>query len=308
LKHKGYNTAYSGGNATAQKFGYNGKELEENEGLNWLEYGVRNYDATLGRWINIDLLSEKYYEHTPYSYVGSNPIIRTDPIGLDWYTDADGNLQYNSDLNKDNASEILTKGQNYYNSSFHISVKNNKTSIHYLNKDGSVSDKNGKKIDSGASIFVGDEAHSITAHDDKPANSLTKNGDYFPSNDGNSYRFNNNRWVKLSGRKVNSLAYFSIGSTGFVSMGSSNDVYVDEALMISGGKLAISKGLDADGLIPGIVISSVDKNKISRKTPKALTIAFIFNIYTGIFKQYNENKKHDKEVSKAISQIKQKEK
>ena len=32
----------------AQKFGYNGKELNEELGLDWHDFGARNYDASLG--------------------------------------------------------------------------------------------------------------------------------------------------------------------------------------------------------------------------------------------------------------------
>jgi len=54
LKHKGYNNNISSlGNSTAQKFGYNGKELNEELDLQWYDFGVRNYNASLGRWMNL---------------------------------------------------------------------------------------------------------------------------------------------------------------------------------------------------------------------------------------------------------------
>jgi RHS repeat-associated protein len=50
LKHKGYNDYIPNTN----KFKYNGKELQDELGLNMYDYGARNYDPALGRWMNID--------------------------------------------------------------------------------------------------------------------------------------------------------------------------------------------------------------------------------------------------------------
>lgn len=82
LKHKGYNTAISSnGNSTAQKFKYNGKELEEDLGLNFYDYGARRYSPALGRWSSIDPLADKYQSLSPYVYVANTPIMAIDPDG-----------------------------------------------------------------------------------------------------------------------------------------------------------------------------------------------------------------------------------
>ncbi|MGV0829350.1 DUF6443 domain-containing protein [Empedobacter brevis] len=65
------------------KYKYNGKELQEELGLNIYDYGARNYDPALGRWFNIDPLAEKYYKTTPYNYAANNPLVFKDIDGRD---------------------------------------------------------------------------------------------------------------------------------------------------------------------------------------------------------------------------------
>ena len=54
-----------------QPFKYNGKELDTQKGLNWYDYGVRLYDAALGRWFAVDPLAEKYQNISPYTFTGN---------------------------------------------------------------------------------------------------------------------------------------------------------------------------------------------------------------------------------------------
>jgi RHS repeat-associated protein len=58
---------------------YNGKEWNQELGLN--DYGARWYDPAVGRWSNIDPISDKYSNLSNYTYVANNPIKAIDPDG-----------------------------------------------------------------------------------------------------------------------------------------------------------------------------------------------------------------------------------
>ena len=104
LKHKGYNTAYVGGNATAQKFKYNGVELEENTGL--YEMDLRAYDPAIARWTSIDPVT--HHSMSTYTAFDNNPVFFADPSGADaempgWiqnlWDKTDSNTTYYNDAN-----------------------------------------------------------------------------------------------------------------------------------------------------------------------------------------------------------------
>ena len=85
LKHKGYNNVVSpNANSVAQKFKYSGTELEKSLGLNLYEMGWRGYDATLGRFMQLDPYAASRYQvdKTPYNFAWNSPIVYSDPLGL----------------------------------------------------------------------------------------------------------------------------------------------------------------------------------------------------------------------------------
>ncbi|MFA5973791.1 MAG: RHS repeat-associated core domain-containing protein [Lentimicrobiaceae bacterium] len=75
------------------KYLYNGKMMQDEMGLGWLDYGARFYDAVLGRWHMIDGKAEKYFPLSPYVYAANNPIRFLDPDGYK-IVDANGNIMY----------------------------------------------------------------------------------------------------------------------------------------------------------------------------------------------------------------------
>ena len=75
--------------SSVQDYLYSGKELTRFNALNWYNYGARWYDPTIARWNGVDKLAEKHCENTPYIFCGNNPIIYTDPNGLDYWSTSD---------------------------------------------------------------------------------------------------------------------------------------------------------------------------------------------------------------------------
>lgn len=80
LQHKGYNNVVNG---TEHPYKFNGKEHNQELGLDWYDFGARNYDASLGRWMNLDPHADSYYGLSPYSSFANNPLSFVDPDGKD---------------------------------------------------------------------------------------------------------------------------------------------------------------------------------------------------------------------------------
>jgi RHS repeat-associated protein len=68
------------------KYLYTGKELQSNEfadvsGLEMTDFGARLYDAQIGRWHNLDPLSDRYVSMSPFHYSFNNPLVFKDADG-----------------------------------------------------------------------------------------------------------------------------------------------------------------------------------------------------------------------------------
>lgn len=111
--------------APENQYQYNGKEMNENLGLDWYEYGARMYDAAIGRFTGVDPIADQYAFVTVYNYAENEPIGHIDLWGLQQATaDFSGAKLEKSEYNDNPLTYPRTFGNNVgisiYNSAIDV--------------------------------------------------------------------------------------------------------------------------------------------------------------------------------------------
>ena len=67
----------------SNQYRFNGKEQEQELGLNWQDFNWRHYDPAMARFFGVDRLAEKFAYMTDYQFASNNPASRIELDGLE---------------------------------------------------------------------------------------------------------------------------------------------------------------------------------------------------------------------------------
>jgi hypothetical protein len=228
------------------------------------DYGARNYDPALGRWMNIDPLAEIYMPMSPYVYAANNPIIYTDPDGR-WikfrFTNND-----TKEEDRQNLENMINTGLNGYGN---VKIQKNGKVVFTVNKDKNISDADEStqaffksisdpathenkveiNVDNGDhSYFVGDfETASIDMQDLNAIDNMRN--DTGEKNAASSQSKLGHEFTEQYGKQINGRNDFN-GENGLHSMGMKVEETIQGVKRLPDNQQPVpSRGIRSDGSV-----------------------------------------------------------
>ena len=187
------------------KYKYNGKELQDELGLNIYDYGWRDYDPAIGRFIKMDRFSEKYYDVNPYQYCVNNPIrfidIKGDSISVNqsvtnnWELNKAFSLFAGTKAGRKFLSNFASKGQTIFGQTFAKNGKYHKAGLNLEFTTMREDDENGNTPANGETSDDGKNTITVALNTFEKVNAQdNKVYDYRSSNAVTSAN-NMSRWI-----------------------------------------------------------------------------------------------------------------
>jgi RHS repeat-associated protein len=202
--------------AGSYRYGFNGKENDNDvKGLgNQQDYGMRIYDARVGRFLSVDPLSKSYPWYTPYQFAGNTPIQAIDLDGLEELK----SIYFN------NVRFVVLKNVTF---DFVIRKSTNTLTTEMIGKDAT------ERTEYSVNLQM---------YEPKPGT----NPDYYtaikPQANYRSQGLNNASGKTVEGRSSPSTFFFSIGNNGAVTTGM-GDAPMDSKISFGGGVPLYVNGL-----------------------------------------------------------------
>lgn len=162
------------------KYQFNGKEKQEKEfsdgsGIDWYDYGMREYDPQVGRFFRIDPISEKFYALTPYQYASNDPIANIDLDGLEGTGAVSGSPSKEQKQSNGNSSGIwnsINKGWNDFNNGRGSLYKGLDWFNRNLNPVGMIA-HGASKLTTGKDLITGEESSRLEGIAEVGAGAMT---------------------------------------------------------------------------------------------------------------------------------------